>query len=241
MQFQPILNTIFSKFSWGACPRNPLEGRKKFLLADAWLKNFFRIDSRTLLEGITMKSLTNALITFIINHHPQDMTQKGKTLPSGQSLCTKMFPPGQNRESKAPPPGHKVRKFHRCIYKLSDISSFFPQQMKLFFNEDTDHCNKNYKCKIKSKVSVPEYYTPTIKCLIIIIMFLILDLPLIRKIILIFLALVQSKFEYFSLKMYKISEQPPKCCQSPILAIIMKILKVAKIVYRQMSTPRDLP
>ena len=45
---------------------------------------------------------------------------------------------------KNPTPGHKVRKFHRCIYKLPDISSFLFQQMKLFFNEDTNHHNKNY-------------------------------------------------------------------------------------------------
>ena len=138
------------------------------------------------------------------------MTQKGK--PSHQdSHCVQKRspPPPRTRQGvKSPTPGHKVRKFHRCIYKLSDISSFLPQQIKLFFNEDTDHCNKHYKCKIKSKVSVPEYYTPNIKCLIIIRMFLSLDLPLMRKIILIFLALVQSKFEYFSLKMYKCSEQP---------------------------------
>ena len=137
------------------------------------------------------------------------MTQKGKNRPIRTVIVYKNAPPsGQNRESKAPPPGHKVRKFHRCIYKLSDISSFLPQQIKLFFKEDTDHCNKSYKCKIKSKGSVPEYYTPNIKCLLIIGMFPILDLPLIRKIILIFLTLVQSKFEYFSFKMYKISEQP---------------------------------
>ena len=43
--------------------------------------------------------------------------------------------------------------------------------------------------------------------------------------------------------MYKISDQQitPKCCQSPILTIIMKIPKVAKIVYRQMPAPRELP
>ena len=160
-----------------------------------------------------MKSLTNAPITFIINHcpriNPQDMTQKGKNCPIRTVIVYKNAPlQDKTGSQKPPPPGHKIRKFHRRIYKLSDISSFLPQQIKLFFNEDTDHCNKSYKCKIKSKVSVPEYYTPNIKCLIIIRMFLILDLPLIRKIILIFLTLVQSKFEYFSLKMYKISEQP---------------------------------
>ena len=41
MRFQPILNTIFSKFSGGACPRTPLEGLKNFFLAAAWLKKFF--------------------------------------------------------------------------------------------------------------------------------------------------------------------------------------------------------
>ena len=45
MRFQPILNTIFSKFSGGACPRTPLEGLKKFFLAPLGSKNFFRIDS----------------------------------------------------------------------------------------------------------------------------------------------------------------------------------------------------
>ena len=43
MQFQPILNTIFPKFSGGACPRTPLEGLKNFFLAAALLKNFFKI------------------------------------------------------------------------------------------------------------------------------------------------------------------------------------------------------
>ena len=33
----------------------------------------------------------------------------------------------------------------------------------------------------------------------------------------------------------------PKCCQSPILAIIMKIPKMAKIIYRQMLARRELP
>ena len=41
-----------------------------------------------------------------------------KTLPPGQSLCTKTLPSGQNRESKAPLQGHKVRKFRKCIHKL---------------------------------------------------------------------------------------------------------------------------
>ena len=42
MQFQPILNTIFSKCSGGACPRIPLEDLKKFFLTASWLKIFFQ-------------------------------------------------------------------------------------------------------------------------------------------------------------------------------------------------------
>ena len=44
--------------------------------------------------------------------------------------------------------------------------------------------------------------------------------------------------------MYKISEQQilnPKVLSVPILAITMKIPKMAKVVYRQMPAPRDLP
>ena len=33
----------------------------------------------------------------------------------------------------------------------------------------------------------------------------------------------------------------PKCCQSPILAIMLKIPKMVKIVYGQMPAPRELP
>ena len=65
---------------------------------------------------------------------------------------------------------------------------------------------------------------------------------LIRKVIFIYLALVQSQIEQFSFKTYKISEQQitPKCCQSPVLAIIMEILKMTKIVYKQMPAPQEL-
>ena len=49
---------------------------------------------------------------------PGTRLEGSKTVPPRQSLCTKTLPSGQNRESKAPPPGHKVRKFHKYIYKL---------------------------------------------------------------------------------------------------------------------------
>ena len=42
MRFQPILNTIFSKFSGEHAPGPLLEGLKKIFLAAAWLKNFFQ-------------------------------------------------------------------------------------------------------------------------------------------------------------------------------------------------------
>ena len=62
-----------------------------------------------------------------------------KNPPPGQSLCTKTLPLGQNRESKAPPLGHKVRKFHECIYKLWHYlkwKALWSQQIKQFFNEE---------------------------------------------------------------------------------------------------------
>ena len=58
-------------------------------------------------------------INFIHNHPPPGHDLKGaKTLPPGQSLCTKTLPSGQKRDSKAPPPGHNVGEFHKHIYKL---------------------------------------------------------------------------------------------------------------------------
>ena len=48
--------------------------------------------------------LNSAGINFIQNHPPPGHDLKGaKTVPPGQSLCTKTLPSGQNRESKAPP------------------------------------------------------------------------------------------------------------------------------------------
>ena len=44
MRFQPILNTIFSNFSGGACPRTPLEGLKIFFSPLCGSKIFFKID-----------------------------------------------------------------------------------------------------------------------------------------------------------------------------------------------------
>ena len=41
MRFQPILNTIFSKFSGGACLRTPLEGLKHFFSPPRGSKIFF--------------------------------------------------------------------------------------------------------------------------------------------------------------------------------------------------------
>ena len=43
---------------------------------------------------------------------------------------------------KDPPPVHKVRKFHKCICKLSltlfEMKSFVVSTNKQFFNEDSD-------------------------------------------------------------------------------------------------------
>ena len=76
-------------------------------------------------------------INFIQNHPPQGHNLKrAKTFLPGQSLCTKTVPSGQNRESKAPPPGHKVRKFHKYIYKLLtllEMKSFVVSTNKTVF------------------------------------------------------------------------------------------------------------
>ena len=110
------------KIFQGSMPPEPLEGLKKILLADAWLRNFFqdrlpsppppppqqKILDRTLLEDITMKSLTNAPITFIINHrpriNPQDMTQKGKNRPIRTVIVYKNAPPQDKTGSQKPHP-----------------------------------------------------------------------------------------------------------------------------------------
>ena len=65
-----------------------------------------------------VNELANAGINLIHDHSPGHDLKGAKTLPLGQSLSTKTLPLGQNRESKAPPTGHKVRKFHKDIYKL---------------------------------------------------------------------------------------------------------------------------
>ena len=44
MQFQRILNTIFSNFSGAACPQTPLEDLEKFFLPLRGSKKFFRIN-----------------------------------------------------------------------------------------------------------------------------------------------------------------------------------------------------
>ena len=53
-------------------------------------------------------------INFIQNRHPPSWDK-----PLGHDLKgAKTLRLGQNRELKAPPPGHKVRKFHKYVYKL---------------------------------------------------------------------------------------------------------------------------
>ena len=56
-----------------------------------------------------------------ITHPPGTRLEGSKTLPPGQSFCTKTLPSGQYKESKAPPPGHKVRKFHNVSMNSDTI------------------------------------------------------------------------------------------------------------------------
>ena len=121
---------IFNIF-WGSKPLEPPRRPKKFLLADAWLKNFFsgstpppkqKILDRTLLEVITMKFLTNAPITFIINHPPRKMTQNGK--PSHQdSHCVQKRPPPQDKTGSQKP--------HPQDIKLGNITGVFINSLTL--------------------------------------------------------------------------------------------------------------
>ena len=77
------------------------------------------LESQHLLFKIMLFS-PYAAISFIQNHpHLVHYLKGTKTLPPGQSLCTETLPLGQNKESKDPPLGHKVGKFHKCIYKLT--------------------------------------------------------------------------------------------------------------------------
>ena len=80
----------------------------------------------------------NAGINFIQNHPPPGQTpgtrlEGSKNPPPGTIIVS---PSGQNREWKAPPPGHKVRKFHKYIYKLWHYlkwKALWSQQIKQFF------------------------------------------------------------------------------------------------------------
>ena len=95
-----------------------------------------------------LKSLTNAAITFIINHppriNPAGHDSKGaKILPSGQSLCTKTFPMTK-QGVKSPTPKTKLGNFTDVFINSLTLAAFLSQQIKLFFNKDTDHCNTNY-------------------------------------------------------------------------------------------------
>ena len=59
-----------------------------------------------------------------------------KTIPSETIIVYKTLSSGQNKESKAPPLGHKVRKFHECIYKLLtlfEMKSFVVSTNKTVF------------------------------------------------------------------------------------------------------------
>ena len=67
---------------------------------------------------LTLMQVSMSSKTIPPGQTPGTRHEGSKIPPPRQSLCTKTLPSGQNRESKAPPPGHKVRKFHKYIYKL---------------------------------------------------------------------------------------------------------------------------
>ena len=69
--------------------------------------------------------------------NPQDTTRSGQKPSPGIIIVYKTPPSGQNGESNTPPLGHKVEKFHKCIYKLSltlfEMKSFVVSTNKTVF------------------------------------------------------------------------------------------------------------
>ena len=67
---------------------------------------------------------------------PGTRLEWGKNPPLGQSLCTKRLPRDKTG-SQRPHPRDKVRKFHKCIYKLSpklfEMKSFVVSTNKTVF------------------------------------------------------------------------------------------------------------
>ena len=97
-----------------------------------------------------LKSLTNAAITFIFNHPPQYPSpghdSKGAdTRPSGCIVIMyKNLPQDKTGSQKPHPQDIKLGNFTNVFINSLTLVAFLSQQMKVFFNEDTDHCNKNY-------------------------------------------------------------------------------------------------
>ena len=73
------------------------------------------------------------------------MTQKGQN-PSHQDSHCVHKPTLQNktRSQKPHPQDIKLGNFTDVFINSLTLVAFLSQQIKLFFNEDTDNCNKNY-------------------------------------------------------------------------------------------------
>ena len=75
---------------------------------------------------------------------PRDTTRWGQKPSPGDNHCVQN-PSTRNKtgSQKLPPPlGHKVRKFHKYIYKpwhYLKWEALWSQQIKRFFNEETDY------------------------------------------------------------------------------------------------------
>ena len=84
MPFQPILNTICSKFSRESMPQTPIEGLKKFFPAAAWLKTLLQDRLPPPKQKILDRTLLTRVSTFDfmirdpirLNHYTTELTMK---------------------------------------------------------------------------------------------------------------------------------------------------------------------
>ena len=73
------------------------------------------------------------------------MTQKGQKPSHQDSHCVQKRSPQDKKGSQKPHPQDiKLGNFTGVFLNSLTLVPFLSQQIKLFFNEDTDHCNKNY-------------------------------------------------------------------------------------------------
>ena len=70
--------------------------------------------------------------------------KEAKPSPRDNRCVQKTCPRDKTGSQKPHPPGHRVSKFHEYICKLRHYfkrKALWSQQIRLFFNEETDYCS----------------------------------------------------------------------------------------------------